>query len=171
MDNYLVDGFLRAAGTPESITKTAAQKPDDEACKLLSMYTAFTRALYLLHQENHWQAQDYGQHLLFQRLYEEASELQDDAAERTMGLCGELLLEGAESVIAKRFAARAPGLIECLESSLSIEKAFQEVCLDTYKILKEKDMLTLGLDDMIMSQAGIGETHIYLLQQALEGVE
>lgn len=168
MDNYLVDGFLKVAGTG---SKTAQQKMDDEACKLMSVYVAFTRAIYLLHQENHWQAQDYGHHLLFQRLYEEASEVQDDAAERTMGLCGELLLEGAESVIAKRFAAKAPGLIECLESSLSIEKAFQELCMDTYKTLKEKDMMTLGLDDMIMSQAGIGETHIYLLQQALKGLE
>ena len=31
-------------------------------------------------------------------------------------------------------------------------------------------MLTLGLDDLLMSQASVGEIHIYLLQQALKGL-
>lgn len=169
--DYFIDGFLAAAGVKPQITKAAQQEMDDEACKLLSMYLAFTRALYLVHQENHWQAQDYGQHILFQRLYEEASEVQDDAAERVMGLCGQVSFEGAESAIAKRFAVKNPGLVDCLESSLAIEKAFQELCKDTYNTLDKKDMLTLGLDDLIMSQASVGETHIYLLQQALKGLE
>ena len=162
MDYSLVDGFLRAV---------AQDAMDDEACKLLSTYVAFTRALGLLHQQNHWIAQDYGDHLLFERLYDESQELADGAAERVMGLCNKLSLEGAESVIAQRFAAKEESLVGCLESSLAIEKAFQDVCKKTYDTLKEKDMITLGLDDMIMGQASDGETHIYLLQQALKGAQ
>jgi DNA-binding ferritin-like protein len=157
----LIDGFLG--------TKVAAEQMDEEACKILSAYVAFTRALYMLHQQNHWNAQAYDGHLLFQRLYEDAQGLADDAAERTMGLCGNVVFEGAEA-IAKKFEARVQTISSLLESSLEIENAFQDVSQNTYNALKEKDMLTLGLDDLIMSQASQGEVHIYLLQQAIKGL-
>ena len=157
----LIDGLLG--------TKIAADNMDEEACKILSAYVAFTRALYILHQQNHWQAQSYGDHLLFQRLYEDSQTLADDAAERVMGLCGEVVFEGEES-IAKKFEPKIPTLTSLLEASLEIENAFQDVTQNTYDALKAKDMLTLGLDDLIMSQAAMGEVHIYLLQQALKGL-
>jgi DNA-binding ferritin-like protein len=157
----LIDGFFG--------TKVAAESMDDEACKILSAYVAFTRALYMTHQQNHWETQAYGDHLLFQRLYEDAQVMADDAAERTMGLCGEAIFEGEEA-IAKKFEARVKTLSSLLESSLEIEQAFQTVSQNTYDALKEKEMLTLGLDDLIMSQASQSEVHIYLLQQALKGL-
>jgi len=157
----LIDGFLG--------TKIAVDSMDDECKKILSAYVAFTRALYLLHQQNHWLAQCYGDHLLFQRLYEDAQELSDDAAERVMGLCGDAIFEGEEA-IAKKFEARVPTLSSLLESSLEAEKSFQDVAQNTYDALKQKDMITLGLDDLIMSQASQGEVHIYLLKQALRGL-
>lgn len=164
MDYHILESFLKAA----SITKEAL---DDEACKLLSIYVAYTRALYLVHQQNHWQAQSYGDHLLFQRLYEESQVLADDAAERTVGLCGKLLFQGSESIISKKFLVKDDTLAACLESSLAIEKSFQDVCKNVYNTLKDKNMLSLGLDDMIMAQASNSETHIYLLQQALKGAK
>jgi DNA-binding ferritin-like protein len=151
-------------------TKVAQQTMDEESHKLLSMYVAFTRAMYLLHQENHWAAQHYGDHLLFQRLYEEVQdEIIDDAAERVVGLCGSLLFTNAAGEIAKGFSAKNDSLTALLESSLAIEKAFQKICKKTYEEIKDKDMMTLGLDDMIMAQSSVGETHIYLLQQELKG--
>ena len=150
--------------------KTAQQTMDEESKKLLSMYVAFARTMYLLHQENHWASTHYGDHLLFQRLYEEVQdEIIDDAAERVVGLCGSLLLQGTESDIAKKFSPKDERLVSLLESSLAIEKAFQKICKKTYDEIKKKDMMTLGLDDMIMAQASISETHIYLLQQELKG--
>jgi DNA-binding ferritin-like protein len=160
LSNSLLDGFLG--------TKVAAESMDDESKKILSAYVAFARALYLLHQQNHWNAQAYGDHLLFQRLYEDAQTIADDSAERVIGLCGEAIFEGEEAIV-KKFEARIPTLSSLLESSLEIEKAFQEVAQNTYDVLKQKDSMTLGLDDMIMSQAAQGEVHIYLLQQALKG--
>lgn len=157
----LIDGFFG--------TKVAAESMDEEACKIISAYVAFTRALYLRHQENHWQAQAYRDHLLFQRLYEDAQEMADDAAERAMGLCGTAIFEGEEA-ITKKFEPRIKTLSSILESSLNIEKAFQDVSKNTYDALKEKDMMTLGLDDLIMAQASMSEVHIFLLQQALKGL-
>jgi DNA-binding ferritin-like protein len=157
----LLDGFFG--------TKVAAESMDDEACKILSAYVAFTRALYLAHQQNHWDAQAYGDHLLFQRLYEGAQELADDAAERVKGLCGDVIFEGEEA-ITKKFEPSIKTLSSLLESSLEIERAFQDVCQNTYDAMKKKDMMTLGLDDLLMSQASQGEVHIYLLQQALKGL-
>lgn len=158
----LIDGFFG--------TKIAAESMDEDSCKLLSAYVAFVRALSLRHQENHWIAQAYGDHLLFQRLYEDSQEMSDDAAERVVGLCGTAIFEGEEA-IAKKFEPRIKTLSSILESSLDIEKAFQDVCKNTYDTLKEKDVITLGLDDLLMSQASIGEVHLFLLQQALKGLD
>lgn len=158
----LLDGFIGK--------KTAQQAMDEEVHKLLSFYVAFARAMYLLHQENHWASTHYGDHLLFQRLYEEVQdEIIDDAAERVVGLCGSLLLQGSEAGIVKKFAPKEKTLTSLLQASLEIEKAFQKLCKQTYDEIKEKNMMTLGLDDMIMAQASVGETHIYLLQQELKG--
>lgn len=151
--------------------KKAQSTMDEESCKLLSMYVAFTRALYLLHQQNHWEARNYGNHLLFQRLYEDAQEMADDAAERVMGLCGKIQFDGHETVITKKFEAKEKTHVGLVQSSLSIEKAFQDVAKKVYDTLKEKDVITLGLDDLIMGQASDSEVHLYLLQQALKGHE
>ena len=179
--DYFANAFLKAAtlgSTPSNkllvlakfLGNKYASPMDEEACKLLSLYVAFVRALYLLHQQNHWDSQDYGEHLLFQRLYEEASEIVDDAAERVVGLCGELMLTGTETDIVKKFAPREKSIQSLLESSIALEQAFQQIAKKTYDSLKEKDMITLGLDDLIMAQASTGETHLYLLQQALKGL-
>lgn len=151
-------------------TKVAAESMDEEACKILSAYVAFTRALYILHQQSHWEAQAYGDHLLFQRLYEDAQTLSDDAAERAKGLCGDKVIFEGEEAIAKKFEPKIKTLSSLLESSLEIEKAFQVVNQNTYDALKSNDMITLGLDDLLMSQASQSEVHIYLLQQALKGL-
>lgn len=158
--NSLLDNFLG--------TKTASEL-DEEAKKVLSEYVAFTRALYLLHQQNHWDAQAYGDHLLFQRLYEDNLSMADDAAERVAGLCGEIIFTGQDAIV-KKFEPKIKTISSLLESSLDIEKAYQDVVKHVYDYLKEHDSITLGLDDMLMSQASQGEVHIYLLQQALKGM-
>ena len=126
--------------------------------------------MYLVHQNNHWAAISFGDHLLFQRLYEETFEIVDAAAERVVGLCGELMFEGKESVIASKFKPKDKNSIKSLlESSLRVEQYFIELVKKTYNSLKENDKLSLGLDDLLMSQASVGESHLYLLQQALKG--
>jgi DNA-binding ferritin-like protein len=139
---------------------------DEESTNLLSIYLAFTRAMYITHQQNHWLAKNYNDHLLFQRLYEETVELVDGTAERVVGLCQVDSFKEFQS-IASKFNPKEISMVGLLSSSLEIERAFQKLSKKVYDTLKEKDMLTLGLDDLLMSQASTGESHIYLLQQAI----
>jgi DNA-binding ferritin-like protein len=141
----------------ESIVKTAQVSP----VELMSKYVALLRAIYLLHQRNHWEAKQYSNHLLFQRLYEGTQEMLDEAAEKTMGLYGELKVYNESAISEKFYDAEHP-----MESSLKAEKAFQDFAKKLYDALKKSDQLTLGLDDMIMSQVSKSELHCYLLQQA-----
>lgn len=135
-----------------------------EILPLMSAYVAFLRALYLIHQESHWKAKEYGNHLLFQRLYEGIQESADVAAEKVIGLFGDIpnqtqLINGIKS----KFTVENP-----LENSLRAEKAFLDLSKKTYDQLKNSESLTLGLDDLIMNLASKSEVHVYLLQQALK---
>jgi hypothetical protein len=55
-----------------------------------------------------------------------------------------------------------------VKMSLSIEKDFLKLSHDLYDQFKKDDIMTLGLDDMIMSIASKREESCYLLQQKLE---
>lgn len=159
MDYSYVDYFV----------KQATASMDKEACKLLSLYLAFVRALYILHQQNHWLAVQYGDHLLFQRLYEETQEAVDEAAEKTLGLCNTIILNCQEFDIVKKFFVKAVSRKSLMESSLKAEEAFIEFANKLTEHLKNKDQMTLGLEDMIPSHVNMSESHIYLLQQSLKG--
>lgn len=135
-----------------------------ETLPLMSAYVAFLRALYLIHQEGHWKAKEYGNHLLFQRLYEGIQESADEAAERVIGLFGDIpnQTELINEIKAKFTAENH------IENSLRAEKGFLDLSKKTYNQLKDNNAITLGLDDLIMSLASKSEVHVYLLQQALK---
>lgn len=154
------------------ICKLAAQlkianDTDEEVNSLMSQYVAITKALYLLHQQNHWDAISHGNHLLFERLYEEVLEISDETAERVIGLCGDVKFGGFEE-IALKFMPQEKTNDSLLKSSLALEEAYQQFSKKLYDTLKEKDFITLGLDDLIMGNASEGENRIYLLKQALK---
>jgi DNA-binding ferritin-like protein len=138
---------------------------------LMSLYVTFLRALYLLHQQNHFRTPGYAEHLLFQRLYESVHEAVDEAAEKTIGVFGDLTKMDKASVLAAKFESTDATALACLKSSLAAEVAMGKFSQRVYDILKESKAITMGLDDMIMSQAGGGEVRIYLLQQAIKAHE
>jgi hypothetical protein len=51
---------------------------------------------------------------------------------------------------------------------LQIEKDFLKFSQAFYESLKKMGAMTLGLDDMIMANANVNETHVYLLQQRIK---
>lgn len=60
--------------------------------KVGALYIASLKALALIHQHSHWTAKGvtfYGDHLLFERLYNDTLELLDEAAEKFVGLLGD----------------------------------------------------------------------------------
>jgi DNA-binding ferritin-like protein len=141
--------------------------------EIFSAYVVFLRAMALIHQNNHWidaGANFYAHHLLFKRLYEETADSVDAAAEKCVGVFSSDGLTLARqsklmSELMNKYSASADGT---LESSLSVEKDFSALAKKVYGILKENDQLSLGLDDLIMSQCSVSESHQYLLQQAMK---
>jgi len=138
--------------------KTAQKSP----VELVSMYVLFLRALYLIHQENHWKTRGYDLHLMFQRIYEGVQEMADEAAEKAVGVYGDLVKQDQIGTLTDRLRETE----DLVERSLKAEKAFQAFAKKVYETLKESDALTLGVDDMIMSHCSKSEVHTFLLQQA-----
>lgn len=146
--------------------KKIAQDP----AQIMSEYLDHLRAMYMVHQNNHWETNGnnyYGNHLLLQRIYEGVSELVDEAAEKIVGVYGKIH-QGDVSEIVKKYQVELTEDPDAyIKSSLEAEKDFQQLAEKTYHTLKDSSTLTLGVDDMIMSQVSKSEVHTYLLQQAL----
>lgn len=145
----------------------------EEKVKIANTMVAYLKAIYTIHQQNHWLSKGdhfYGNHLLFQRLYEGAQEDLDSIAEKCIGIFGEesvdykFQLKVTQNIMNKYVSQKG------LEQSLSAEKDYLKILKTCYIVLKEKDSMTLGLDDMIMSIYSKREESVYLLQQAL-GIE
>lgn len=136
--------------------------------ELCCHYIALIRCVGLVHQNNHWKtkgANFYGNHLLFERLYNSAVKDADGAAEKLIGVFGDEVLDlnmQAQMIgkILEEFAEDEP-----IETSLAIEKKFLEFSQKFYDAVKEDDKMTLGLDDFLMTTASSREESVYLLQQ------
>lgn len=146
----------------------------DKCSKTAALYIATLKAIALIHQNGHWTTKGdafYGDHLLFERLYNSALESLDLAAEKYMGLFGADCLNYALQIdLLNKILLKYKGLEgKPLVMSLTIEKDFIKFSQGAYNCFEEEGKLTLGLDDMIMSIASKREEAIYLLQQSLKG--
>lgn len=138
--------------------------------ELCCYYVSLIRAVYLVHQNNHWITSGnnfYGNHLLFERIYKSAAEDADLAAEKFVGLFGVEVLDlhmQAQMIgkILEDFSSGDPG-----HTSIEIEKKFLDFSQKFYDIVKQEDKMSLGLDDMIMSIASNREGAVYLLKQSI----
>jgi DNA-binding ferritin-like protein len=139
-----------------------------ELQELCCYYVALLRCVGLVHQNSHWLTKGknfYGNHLLFERIYNSALKDMDGAAEKLIGLFSDEVLDldmQAEMIgkTLKEFAKENP-----VETSLAIEKEFLEFSQKFYDTLKKEDKLSLGLDDFLMATASSREEAVYLLQQ------
>lgn len=137
--------------------------------KLLKIYISTLKTMYLIHQQNHWKCAGpnfYGNHLLFQRLYESVQKNLDQAAEKFISLFGNDILDlGAEIEIINKIV-KASIREKSFEMSLKIEEDFLIVNSELISELKKSGKLTPGLEDMLTAQAGMAEERVYLLKQA-----
>lgn len=132
-----------------------------------AQYLANLRGLYLIHQNHHWVtsgANFYGNHLLFQRIYESAQKNADQAAEKFIGLYGSKAINIKEqlALITECVEKYADG-DQLVQTSLAAEKDFLTSSEEFYEEFKEE--MSLGLDDLILSIANDREEAVYLLQQ------
>jgi len=149
------------------IKKEASRK---SAGKLMNNYIAYIQAVYAIHQFSHWlckSPQFYGNHLLFQRIYEAAGDRLDAAVEKTIGVFGNDAINPNDQMATLKKLVGKYSSEDHLTNSLAIEEAFLSVAKETYEALKESNDITLGLDDLIMAQCNEAETSVYLLKQAM----
>jgi DNA-binding ferritin-like protein len=146
----------------------------DKCNKVGALYVASLKALALIHQHNHWTTKGvafYGDHLLFERLYNDTLKLLDLAAEKFVGLLGDKVLAyDTQSELLHKVLSKYSNL-EGSPAQMSLEavRDFIKFSKDAYNCFEEEGELTLGLDDMIMEIASKNEEFVYLLQQSVDG--
>jgi DNA-binding ferritin-like protein len=146
----------------------------DKCSKVAALYIASLKALALIQQHNHWTTKGmtfYGDHLLFERLYNSVLENLDLAAEKFMSLFGDQCLDyDLQADLLHKVLLKYKNLEGSpVQMSLLAEKDFLKFSKEAYNCFEDEGKLTLGLDDMIMSIASDREGAVYLLQQSLDG--
>jgi DNA-binding ferritin-like protein len=139
--------------------------------RLLCDVLGCLRAQYLSYQTSHWMVKGgsfYGNHLLFQRLYESVQGQVDSLAEKISGYLG------AEAVALNHQMKHISeytyswSAIDCNHKrGLQSEADLQQALKRAYDGIKQAQAMSLGLDDWIMATANAHEENEYLLQQAL----
>lgn len=144
----------------------------DKCSKVAALYIATLKAMALVHQHSHWTTRGvpfYGDHLLFERLYNSSLKDLDLAAEKFIGLFGDGVLDyDMQTKLLAQVLSKYSDLEGSpAQMSLAIEKDFLKFSKDAYNAFEDEGKLTLGLDDMVMAIASQREESVYLLQQKL----
>lgn len=140
----------------------------NEEYSLLGVFLGFTESLSMIHQSHHWQTQGdsfFGDHLMYQRLYEETNAEIDVLAEKITGVGGIKMTNYFTRLqIIKNFmrgvAKSERPEVESLRAELMYLIA-GEIIMD---VLKEKGILTRGIEQALGNILDKHESHIYLLQ-------
>lgn len=144
---------------------------------LLSLLEALVATRWV-HQIAHWQSSGptyYGDHLLFQRLYEKVDEEVDDVAEKAVALsrgvtvdATRILSNAAECVTRSSTEVPPTRSSEDLAArSWSAENAVLRSVRMVRSRLESAGSLSLGIDNMLAQIADTHEKHLYLLGQRL----
>ena len=146
----------------------------DKCIKVANLYIASLKGLSLINQNSHWTTRGvpfYGNHLLFERIYNSALEDLDLAAEKLIGLLGDEVLDyELQADLLHKVLLKYNNLEGSpLEMSLAMEKDFLKLSSQFYQLLEDEKKLTLGLDDLLCQISDSREGSVYLLQQSLKG--
>lgn len=138
-----------------------------------SKLLAYLQGLYHTYQFMHWQVSGdnyYGDHLLFQRLYESVDKEIDPVAEKAIGLTNDPSTISPiqhSNLVSKYLAKFADGAEDGIHASLRAERGLLDLILQIKAALEHQGKLTDGLDNMLQGVADTHEGHVYLLQQRL----
>ena len=143
----------------------------------LSVYIVYLKFLASVHQNHHWVTKGesyYGDHLLFQRIYEATISDVDSLAEKAIGLgsaqCVDLCLQTAQCLkLVKGYGmtSTVPTPSELAKRSYLAEVNFLKVAAHLADDLNECGLLTRGLDNLLQGVEDKHEGHIYLLKQRI----
>ena len=139
--------------------------------KLLRNILSVLRAQYFSYQTSHWQVKGssfYGNHLLFQRLYESVQEQVDQLAEKMVGYFGTEAVSLVPQMKSVYVYCARWSQVDCNHKrGILSEEDLQFAVKSAYDGIKAVGAMTLGLDDWLMATANAHEENTYLLQQAL----
>jgi hypothetical protein len=145
----------------------------EEVLPMLRIVFAILRAQYLDYQTSHWQTRGpayYGNHLLFQRLYEGVQEEIDALGEKLVGYFGieavdlEVSLDLISEMVSRWCSHDCP-----FRRGLTSEGELQDALSIIRNGWPEAHYpLPLGLDDWLAATANAHESNQYLLQQVLD---
>jgi DNA-binding ferritin-like protein len=145
----------------------SAENPAEGLVRLL----AALEAASMVHQSHHWQTSGknfYGDHLLFQKLYEGTSADIDTIAEKLVGISG----DPANT----NYFLRMAMMKKCMDKwtvpgasygvvSLAAENDLIALGTECLEVLRRNQVLTIGTENLIAGILDKHETFIYLLQQ------
>jgi len=153
----------------------------DEKYAEVAVFLDLLRGLQLLHQTAHWQtkgANYYSDHLLFQRLYQGLAEEIDSVGERSVGLGSERLVDynhsltnmdlflGAVADLATTEMVSPADLL--VNKALRAELAFIKAGERMMNLLKDKGLLSRGLEQLLGTILDNHESNVYLLKQRVK---
>jgi DNA-binding ferritin-like protein len=153
----------------DSSDSSKIEKKDSIGPDLLNKYLALLRVSYIVHQHSHWKCKGpnfYGNHKMFQKIYEKAGDKIDSVAEKIIGLYGN------DSLVIEDQLPEMNNLCKYhfenfFKNSLDVEQDLIIMAEDVYNRIKAVGEMSLGLDDMLMSQINDFETSVYLIKQAM----
>lgn len=156
----------------KSFSLEVGEAPYAELASLL----AFLRAEAFLHQTYHWQtggSSYFGDHQLYERLYDEVQDFIDRLGERVVGSGGTSLVHplrqaGYVAMLVQVLHSDAPPDPTANELALLALRTvvrYQAVSKMVYAILEERGQLTHGIDNLLQEIADKHEEHAYLLKQ------
>lgn len=141
----------------------------------LSVLLVHLKFLAAVHQNHHWVSRGepfYGDHLLFQRLYEGTLEEIDSVAEKAIGLGTsgnvDLALQTTQvSSLVKGYGMTTtiPQASELAKRSYLAEMSFLKASSHLVECIEEMGVMTRGLDNLIAGIEDKHEGHVYLLKQ------
>ena len=137
----------------------------------VAAFLAVTEGLQVIHHSHHWQTKGenfYGDHLLFQRLYE--------AVQAEIDLIGEKLIGVSQEIGLTNYFKRVKAMEMFLKAvthseqsyvavSHDAELAYVRLGADLMDHLDQAGLLTRGLEQMLGNIMDKHEEHIYLLDQ------
>jgi DNA-binding ferritin-like protein len=152
--------------------------PEDKGSDSILSFLAALKMNLAYSQTAHWVAKgdsSYGDHLLYERLYEENLEEIDLFAEKFIPIAGEKIVNPIE--LEKQTAIKLSEVIsfndkmidlDIAENVLKAEEYVVKSITDLHTFLTSKDILTIGAEDLITEICSTHENHCYLLKQRLK---
>lgn len=145
----------------------------------LGALVAILRAASVVHQSHHWQTRGssyYGDHLLFERLYNDSLGFIDQVAERAVGSGSrDLVCPKTLSVLVAKLVffwcqtPVEPTAQDMVGVSLSVERCVVDCLKAARASLETKGALSDGTDNLLQGVADKHEEFLYLLQQRQGG--